>query len=68
LCQKHLTIFEIRKPACPQNGASILTVIVRSVVWSNFPRGKDCHARSYAICFRILLQLPLTSVSDLDGP
>jgi hypothetical protein len=32
--QKHLTVFEIYKPACPLRGASILTVIVHSVVWS----------------------------------
>jgi hypothetical protein len=32
--QKHLTVFEISKPACPLCGASVLTVIVHSAVWS----------------------------------
>jgi hypothetical protein len=32
--QKHLTVFEIRKSACPRRGASILTVTMYSDVWS----------------------------------
>jgi hypothetical protein len=32
--QKHVTVFEILKPACPLRGASVLTVIVHSAVWS----------------------------------
>jgi hypothetical protein len=32
MCQKHLTVFEIQKPACLLCGASILTVIMHSAV------------------------------------
>jgi hypothetical protein len=32
--QKHLTVFEIRKPACQQSAAFELTIIMYSDVWS----------------------------------
>ena len=31
---KHLTVFEIRKTACPLSAATILTVVVHSDIWS----------------------------------
>jgi hypothetical protein len=34
VCQKHVTVFEIGKPACSLSAASILIVIMYSDVWS----------------------------------
>jgi hypothetical protein len=66
--QKHLTLFEMWKPACPPCGSSMLTVIMCSDVWSTVSMERwSGHYRTAAgefifyqnrVCFRYTAWFP----------
>jgi hypothetical protein len=66
--QKHLTVFEICKLACPLSGTLILTVVIYNDVWSNCSKSTDSHPISPQMFAGRLIsrfaRSPVIAVSD----